>query len=159
MSMVPLSTKQQILLEDDGGDNIKYIKTLNSFIDKYKRTRFEGIKQKCCKKIELYINQRGMCKISGKILTCDNITIHHIVPRRLSVELHGLDNIQNLCLVDREYHNIIHNDYLNWEDGDGYIVLPSSKSEYSLINSLDESHLKILNIFRRIAGNMPIYMI
>lgn len=155
MSMVPLSTKQQILLEDDGGDNIKYIKTLNSFIDKYKRTKFECIKQKCCKKIELYINQRGMCRVSGKILSYKDITIHHIIPKRMSIVVDDINNIQNLCLVDKKYHNIIHKDYLKLQHKKHVIFRPSIP-DYELVNKLDTNHLHILNYFRCKDEKLPI---
>ncbi|WP_199171625.1 MULTISPECIES: group II intron reverse transcriptase/maturase [unclassified Sporosarcina] len=55
-------------------------------------------------RIALYCAQRGKCHVTGQMLNPMTIHCHHKVPRLQG----GNDQYNNLCLVDKEIHILIH---------------------------------------------------
>ncbi|ARF12764.1 group II intron reverse transcriptase/maturase [Sporosarcina ureae] len=55
-------------------------------------------------RIALYCAQRGKCHVTGQMLNPMTIHCHHKVPRLQG----GTDQYNNLCLVDKEIHILIH---------------------------------------------------
>lgn len=55
-------------------------------------------------RIALYCAQRGKCHVTGQMLNPMTIHCHHIVPRLQG----GTDQYNNLCLVDKDIHILIH---------------------------------------------------
>lgn len=144
----------KIILENEY-DTEKYMVTLNTLYDYYNKVNDYRAKQCYRKKLILYIEQKGRCRVSGKILSYKDITIHHIIPKRMSIVVDDINNIQNLCLVDKKYHNIIHKDYLKLQHKKHVIFRPSVP-DYELVNKLDTNHLHILNYFRYKDEKLPI---
>lgn len=55
-------------------------------------------------KVSLYAAQYGKCAILGKVLEIDDIHCHHKVPKKLG----GKDNYQNLIIIHKDVHRLIH---------------------------------------------------
>ena len=55
-------------------------------------------------RISLYAAQYGKCAVSGKFLEVDEIHCHHKLPR----ELGGRDDYENLVIVNKDIHILIH---------------------------------------------------
>lgn len=55
-------------------------------------------------RIALYCAQRGKCHVTGQMLNPMSIHCHHKVPRLQG----GTDQYNNLCLVDKDIHILIH---------------------------------------------------
>ena len=55
-------------------------------------------------RISLYIGQLGKCEITKEELDVGNMECHHLIPRNKG----GLDNYDNLVLITREAHKLIH---------------------------------------------------
>lgn len=55
-------------------------------------------------RLSLYSGQKGLCAITGNKLEIGNIEVHHKVQRSQG----GKDNYQNLILITREVHKLIH---------------------------------------------------
>ena len=55
-------------------------------------------------RIALYCAQRGKCHVTGQMLNPMTIHCHHKVPRLQG----GTDQYNNLCLVDKDIHILIH---------------------------------------------------
>ena len=55
-------------------------------------------------RLSLYSAQKGKCAISGVELTLENIYCHHRISKRCG----GGDNYQNLILVTKDVHKLIH---------------------------------------------------
>ncbi|EGL81452.1 HNH endonuclease [Caldalkalibacillus thermarum TA2.A1] len=46
----------------------------------------------------------GRCEITGRLLTADEVHCHHLIPKHLG----GTDEFDNLRIVDKVIHKIIH---------------------------------------------------
>ena len=57
-------------------------------------------------KISLYAAQYGKCAVLGTILDIDDIHCHHKLPKKLG----GKDNYQNLVIVHKDVHKLLHGD-------------------------------------------------
>lgn len=84
-------------------------------------------------KISKYSMQKGLCNITGKFLTCENLHCHHITPKHLG----GTDKFNNLVIIDKEIHKLIHasdlstiNKYLSY--------LKLTKDEINKVNKYRE---------------------
>lgn len=55
-------------------------------------------------RLSLYCAMQGKCAITKTILEKDNIHCHHIIPRKDG----GRDNYQNLLLIDKRVHILLH---------------------------------------------------
>ena len=55
-------------------------------------------------RISLYVGQNGLCAITKEPLDIENMDCHHKIPKYLG----GTDEYQNLILVTREVHILIH---------------------------------------------------
>lgn len=88
-------------------------------------------------RLSLYIAQYGKCSISKRVLQIGDIEVHHIKPRKDG----GGDNYQNLTIVCKDIHKLIH--ATNTETINNYL----SRVE------LDEKGLMKLNKLRKLAGN------
>lgn len=91
-------------------------------------------------RISLFIGQKGLCGITGKVLNNSFMEVHHKKPKAKG----GTDEYNNLIFVTTDIHKLIH--ATNPETIDKYI----NKIE------LDEIMLKKLNNLRRMVGNCVI---
>lgn len=91
-------------------------------------------------RISLYIGQLGKCDITKEELEVGNMECHHIQPKCQG----GLDNYNNLVLITKEVHKLIHSTQM--ETINKYLkYIPS-----------DEITLEKLNKFRTKVGNLEI---
>ena len=91
-------------------------------------------------RISLYIGQLGKCAITKEELEIGSMECHHIQPRSQG----GLDNYNNLVLITKEVHKLIHSTQM--ETTNKYLkYIPS-----------DKITLEKLNKFRTKAGNFEI---
>ena len=83
-------------------------------------------------RLSLYCAMQGKCAITKTILEKDNIHCHHIIPRKDG----GGDNYQNLLLIDKRVHILLH----------------ATKAEiigkYLEILNLSKAQLNKLNVYR-----------
>lgn len=91
-------------------------------------------------RISLYASQYGKCAILGTILDIDDIHCHHKLPRKLG----GKDNYQNLVIVHKDIHTLVH------------AVKVECISKYLSKFSLNAKQKQRLNSLRKMAGNEPI---
>lgn len=91
-------------------------------------------------RISLYASQYGKCAILGTILDIDDIHCHHKLPRKLG----GKDNYQNLVIVHKEIHTLVH------------AVKEECISKYLSKFSLNAKQKQRLNSLRKMVGNEPI---
>ena len=64
-----------------------------------------------------FVGQNGKCYISGIRLTTEEVHCHHIIP----IKLGGTDQYDNLVIVHKEIHKLIHSNNIN-------LILQSSKN-------------------------------
>ncbi len=55
-------------------------------------------------KISLYAGQYGKCAILGTVLNEEDIHCHHKLPKQFG----GKDNYQNLIIIHKDLHKLIH---------------------------------------------------
>lgn len=91
-------------------------------------------------RISLYSAQHGKCAISKTFLIPNNMECHHKKPKTLG----GTDAYENLVLVSREIHNLIH-----WKDVDKLNLLLS-------FVKLDKRQTEKLNKLRLLADNLEL---
>lgn len=83
-------------------------------------------------RISLYSAQKGRCAITKELMDCDDIHCHHILPKKLG----GTDKYQNLVLVSKTVHQLIH------------ATLPETIDRHLKSLNLDDKQIKKLNKFR-----------
>lgn len=66
-------------------------------------------------RISKYTMQKGLCTVTGKFLNASDVHCHHIKPKRLN----GNDSFNNLVIIDKIVHNLIH--ATNKQTVDGYL--------------------------------------
>lgn len=82
-------------------------------------------------KISLYASQYGKCAVLGTVLNIDDIHCHHKLPKSLG----GKDNYQNLIIVQKDVHKLIH--ATQFETICKYLsILNLNKGQIRTINSL-----------------------
>ena len=86
-------------------------------------------------KISLYAAQYGKCAILGTILDIDDIHCHHKLPKGLG----GKDNYQNLVIVHKSVHKLIH------------ATTPEIILKYLSLISPSNSQIKKINSLRKMA--------
>ncbi len=91
-------------------------------------------------RISLYIGQLGKCAITKEELEIGSMECHHIQPRSQG----GLDNYNNLVLITKEVHKLIHS------------TQSETISKYLKYLPTDKVTLEKLNKFRTKAGNFEI---
>lgn len=91
-------------------------------------------------KISLYAAQYGKCAILGTELYIDDIHCHHKLPKSLG----GKDNYQNLVIVHRDVHKLIH------------ATNPETICKYLTILNLNNGQIKKINSLRKQAHLEPI---
>ena len=91
-------------------------------------------------RISLYIGQLGKCAITKEELEIGSMECHHIQPRSQG----GLDNYNNLVLITKECHKLIHS------------TQSETISKYLKYLPTDKVTLEKLNKFRTKAGNFEI---
>lgn len=91
-------------------------------------------------RISLYSAQHGKCAISKTFLIPNNMECHHKKPKTLG----GTDAYENLVLISREIHNLIH-----WKDVDKLNQLLS-------FVKLDKRQTEKLNKLRLLADNLEL---
>ena len=91
-------------------------------------------------KISLYAAQYGKCAILGTVLDIDNIHCHHKLPKYLG----GKDNYQNLVIVHKDVHRLIH------------AVKLKTICKYLSKFNLDNKQLRKVNSLRKQAHLEPI---
>lgn len=91
-------------------------------------------------KISLYASQYGKCAVLGTVLDADDIHCHHKLPKQYG----GMDNYQNLIIIHKDVHKLIH----------------STKQEiiikYLSILNLNKGQIKKVNSLRKMTHNEPI---
>lgn len=87
-------------------------------------------------KISLYAAQYGKCAVLGTMLYIDDIHCHHKLPRSLG----GKDNYQNLIIVHRDVHKLIH------------ATNSETICKYLSILNLNAEQIKKVNSLRKQAG-------
>lgn len=81
-------------------------------------------------RLSLYCAMQGKCAITKTILEKDNIHCHHIIPRKDG----GGDNYQNLLLIDKRVHILLH--ATKAETIEKYLtILNLSKAQLSKLNT------------------------
>ena len=91
-------------------------------------------------KISLYAAQYGKCAILGTVLDIDDIHCHHKLPKSLG----GKDNYQNLVIVHKDVHKLIH------------ATKPETICKYLTILNLNNGQIKKINNLRKMAHLEPI---
>jgi len=91
-------------------------------------------------RISLYIGQLGKCAITKEELGIENMQCHHILPRSQG----GLDNYNNLVLVTKEVHKLIHSTKLE------------TINKYLKYIPTNNNTIEKLNKFRTKIGNTEI---
>ena len=91
-------------------------------------------------RISVYTAQRGKCAILGKMLEMENIHCHHKLPKYMG----GKDNYQNLIIVHKDVHILIH------ARKEETITLYLAKL------NLNKEQINKLNSLRKLAGNEAI---
>ena len=91
-------------------------------------------------KISLYAAQYGKCAILGTVLDIEDIHCHHKLPKHLG----GKDNYQNLGIVHKDVHKLIH------------ATKPDTIYKYLSKLNLDSKQLKKVNSLRKQAQLEPI---
>lgn len=91
-------------------------------------------------KISLYAAQYGKCAILGTVLYIDDIHCHHKLPKSLG----GKDNYQNLVIVHKNVHKLIH------------ATSPETICKYLSVLSLNKGQIKKINSLRKQAHLEPI---
>ena len=91
-------------------------------------------------KISLYAAQYGKCAVLGTVLDIDNIHCHHKLPKYLG----GKDNYQNLVIVHKDVHRLIH------------AVKLKTICKYLSILNLNNGQIKKINSLRKQAHLEPI---
>ncbi len=85
-------------------------------------------------RLSLYCAMQGKCAITKTILEKDNIHCHHIIPRKDG----GGDNYQNLLLIDKRVHILLHT------------TKAETIEKYLEILNLSKAQLNKLNAYRAI---------
>lgn len=88
-------------------------------------------------KISKYSAQNGKCAITGIVLELDDIHCHHIIPK----ELGGNDKYDNLVIVHKDIHILIHATDTN------------TIKKYIQKFNLDKKQMDKLNKFRKLTSN------
>ena len=91
-------------------------------------------------KISLYAAQYGKCAILGTVLDIEDIHCHHKLPKHLG----GKDNYQNLVIVHKDVHKLIH------------ATKPDTIYKYLSKPNLDNKQIKKVNSLRKQAHLEPI---
>ncbi|WP_226800804.1 group II intron reverse transcriptase/maturase [Aliarcobacter butzleri] len=91
-------------------------------------------------RISLYIGQLGKCGITKEELEVGNMECHHIQPKSQG----GLDNYNNLVLITKEVHKLIHSTQME------------TINKYLKYVPTDKATLEKLNKFRTRVGNLEI---
>ena len=91
-------------------------------------------------RISLYIGQLGKCAITKEELEIGSMECHHIKPRSQG----GLDNYNNLVLITKEVHKLIHSTQME------------TINKYLKYAPTDKVTLEKLNKFRTKVGNLEI---
>ena len=91
-------------------------------------------------KISLYASQYGKCAILGTILEYNDIHCHHKLPKQFG----GMDNYQNLIIVHKDVHKLIHS------------TKQETINKYLSTYNLNKSQIKKINSLRKMAHNEPI---
>lgn len=91
-------------------------------------------------KISLYASQYGRCAILGTVLDIDEINCHHKQPKSLG----GKDNYQNLIILHKDVHRLIH------------AVEQETINKYLFILNLNKDQMKKVNSLRKKAHNESI---
>ena len=91
-------------------------------------------------KISLYAAQYGKCAILGTVLDIEDIHCHHKLPKHLG----GKDNYQNLVIVHKDVHKLIH------------AVKPETICKYLSKLNLANKQIKKVNSLRKQAHLEPI---
>jgi len=86
-------------------------------------------------RISLYSAQKGRCAVTGELMDYDDIHCHHSLPKRLG----GTDEYQNLALVRKTVHQLIH------------ATLPKTIDRLLKSLNLNDKQIKKLNKFRTTA--------
>lgn len=91
-------------------------------------------------RISLFIGQKGKCRVTGNPLTQINMDCHHKTPRKTIKD----DSYQNLVLIEREIHILIH------------ATKTETIKRYIDILNLNEKQLATVNNYRQKVGNNSI---
>jgi 5-methylcytosine-specific restriction endonuclease McrA len=91
-------------------------------------------------RISLYIGQLGKCAVTKEELEVGSMECHHIQPRSKG----GLDSYNNLVLITKEVHKLIHSTQLE------------TINKYLKYIPTDKITLEKLNKFRTKVGNLEI---
>ena len=91
-------------------------------------------------RITLFTMQKGKSRISGRLLSPNDVEVHHKVPKHLG----GTDEFANLCLITRMEHKLIH------------AVNKDIIAKYRRNLGLNAKSLKKVNALRELAGLEPI---
>lgn len=91
-------------------------------------------------RLSLWGVQYGKCAVTGKVLWIDEIHCHHKIP----LENGGTDRYQNLVIVHKDVHTLIH------------ATLPVTTQEYLNLISPTQTMLNKINKLRLKAGHTAI---
>ena len=91
-------------------------------------------------KVSLYAAQYGKCAILGKVLEIDDIHCHHKVPKKLG----GKDNYQNLIIIHKDVHRLIH------------ATKQETIDKYLSLLKLNKRQINKVNKLRKMVGNEAI---
>lgn len=94
-------------------------------------------------RVSKYSSQRGRCRVTKEFLELADIYCHRIIPR----DLGGKDNFQNLVIIHRNVHQLIHE-----EDNERLSILLEKMR-------ITTTQLEIINQFRKKAKNFELSLI
>lgn len=94
-------------------------------------------------KISLYASQYGKCAILGTVLDIDDIHCHHKLPKSFG----GKDDYQNLIIVHKDVHKLIH------------AKQSETICKYLSILKLNKCQIKKINSLRKQARLEPIIVV
>ena len=128
----------------EGRNRINELSNKEYYSEKFVRMMLKPLKGESAflneNRITLFTMQKGKSRISGRLLSPNDVEVHHKVPKHLG----GTDEFANLCLVTRMEHKLIH------------AVNKDIIAKYRRNLGLNAKSLKKVNALRELAGLEPI---
>lgn len=128
----------------EGRNRINELSNKEYYSEKFVRMMLKPLKGESAflneNRITLFTMQKGKSRISGRLLSPNDVEVHHKVPKHLG----GTDEFANLCLITRMEHKLIH------------AVNKDIIAKYRRNLGLNAKSLKKVNALRELAGLEPI---
>lgn len=129
----------------EGRNRINELSNKEYYSEKFVRMMLKPLKGESAflneNRITLFTMQKGKSRISGRLLSPNDVEVHHKVPKHLG----GTDEFANLCLITRMEHKLIH------------AVNKDIIAKYRRNLGLNAKSLKKVNALRELAELEPIH--